>query len=56
MVEQWDNDNQVTEISRDLLRIKCKVASLFALALEIDKNISDMQKKYNLKSLDDMLK
>lgn len=51
-----DDELQKLELSKDLIGLQRKMAHINSLAMEIHCDIENIQKKYGLKTLDDLLK
>lgn len=55
-IDAIDNELQKLELSKDLIGLQRKIAHINSLAMEIHCDIENIQKKYGLKTLDDLLK
>jgi len=55
-IDAIDNELQKLELSKDLIGLQRKMAHINSLAMEIHCDIENIQKKYGLKTLDDLLK
>ena len=55
-IDVIDDELQKLELSKDLIGLQRKMAHINSLAMEIHCDIENIQKKYGLKTLDDLLK
>ena len=54
-VEDINNEIQNLELSKDLLQVQKKLAHINSVTMELYSDIENIQKKYGLKTLDDLL-
>ena len=55
-IDVIDDELQKLELSKDLIGLQRKIAHINSLAMEMHCDIENIQKKYGLKTLDDLLK